>query len=73
LVSKEFQFLDIIPKEAIEQRGHTGKHKVNQRPAWKKYSELKCFCTYLEKSAEQKGLDTTSDYSPQMFEECFRL
>jgi hypothetical protein len=37
---------------------------VNQRPAAKKYSKLKLFCTYLEKAAEQQGLDT-SDYSPQ--------
>jgi hypothetical protein len=27
-------------------------------------SELKLFCTYLEKAAEQQGLDT-SDYLPQ--------
>jgi hypothetical protein len=64
LVSKEFQFLDIIQKEADERRGHTGRHKTNRRPAAKKYSDLKFFCTYLEKAAEQQGLDT-SDYLSQ--------
>jgi hypothetical protein len=60
LVSKEFQVLDIIPKEANEWHGHTGKHKTNQRPAAKKYSEVKFFFTSLEKAAEQQGLDPSN-------------
>jgi hypothetical protein len=70
LVSKEFQFLDIIPKEANERRGHTGKHKAKRRPSAKKYSDLKFFCTYLEKAAEQQGFDT-NDFSPQKVRRMF--
>jgi hypothetical protein len=64
LASKEFQFLDAIPKEANELRGQPGKHWVNRRPASKKYSDLKFLCRFLEKVAKQQGLDT-SDNSPQ--------
>jgi hypothetical protein len=35
LVPKEFQFIDIIPKETKEQRGQPGQHRAKQRPASK--------------------------------------
>jgi hypothetical protein len=64
LVPKEFQFIDIIPKETEEQRGQPGQHRAKRRPASKQYSDLKFFCKLLEKTAAAQGLDT-SDHSPQ--------
>ena len=64
LVPKEFQFIDIILKEANERRGQPGKYREKRRPASKQYSDLKFFCKLLEKTAAAQGLDT-SDHSPQ--------
>jgi hypothetical protein len=64
LVPKEFQFIDIIPKEANERRGQPGKHREKRRPASKQYSDLKLFCKFLEKAASDQGLDTSNN-SPQ--------
>jgi hypothetical protein len=63
LASKEFQFLDVIPKEANKQRGQPGKHRANGRPASKQFSNLKFLCHFLEKAAEQQGLDTSNHSS----------
>jgi hypothetical protein len=64
LVPKEFQFIDIIPKEANERLGQPGKHREKQRPASKQYSDLKFFCKLLEKAASDQGLETSNN-SPQ--------
>jgi hypothetical protein len=64
LVPKEFQFLDVVPKETNELRGQPGKHRAKRRPASKQYSDLKFFCNLLEKAATDQGLDAT-DHSPQ--------
>jgi hypothetical protein len=49
LASKEFHFLDAIPKEANKLCGQPGKHRANRRPASKQYSDLKTFlCHFLE-------------------------
>jgi hypothetical protein len=41
LVSKEFQFFDILPKEANKQCGQRGRHRVKWRPASNQYSDLR--------------------------------
>jgi hypothetical protein len=60
LASKEFQFLDVIPKEANKQRGQPGKHRANQRSASKQYSDLNFFVIVWKKQRNNEawGVDT---------------
>ena len=45
------------PKSAIELRGSTGRHREKRRPTTKTFCDIKFICTYIERKAEEEGMD----------------